>query len=99
MPCFMAELMGIDLKTCSTTMTVGIEGRGIMAHIVTVRAKIENEEFNLRSLISERDTTPFILGRVDFFDQFSITFDNQAEVLRLTRVDRGQTGRDEGVSL
>ena len=55
----------------------GVEGRGIGGYPYKLLVKLGREEFPLRCYFIESNTDP-LLGRLDFWDKFSITFDNRS---------------------
>ncbi len=85
-PRLMAADLGIDLSRCRRLRSLGIEGRAVMVYLSTMRIKLARWEFDLKCLISEKDSTPFILGRMDIFNRFSIFFDNRHKQIVLTKI-------------
>ncbi len=85
-PFSMAEDLGIDVTHCLPDHCSGIEGRPLLVYHTRIGVRIGDQEFFLRCLISESDTTPFLLGRADFFSHFSITFDNLHKKISLTEI-------------
>lgn len=77
LPRYMAEDIGINLNTLPQVRSYGIEGRGIKVYIGNIKIKFAAEKLNIRCLFSEKDTTPFLLGRIDVFANFNIAFDNK----------------------
>ena len=71
----MAEDLGIDLARCPADQCSGIEGRPLRVYHASIDVRIGPLELSLPCLISESDTTPFLLGRAGLFARFSITFD------------------------
>lgn len=76
LPRYMSEDLGISLKTLPQARSYGIEDKGITVFIGKIKAKFATKELTIRSLFSEKDTTPFLLGRMDIFSHFNIHFDN-----------------------
>lgn len=58
------------------TVIGGVEGKGVIAYSYTIIAKLENNTFLLRCYFIESNVVP-LLGRLDFWDKFSVTFDNK----------------------
>lgn len=77
LPRYMAEDTGLNLKTLPQIRSMGIEGKGIIVYVGNIRIKVGTEELTILCLFSEKDTTPFLLGRMDIFLHFSINFDNK----------------------
>lgn len=67
-----------NFRKDSATKTVigGIEGKGVAAFPYTLLAKIGNINFNMRCYFIESNVDS-LLGRLDFWDIFSVSFDNQ----------------------
>jgi len=84
----MADLVGINLGSQPDTLIRGVEAtkRGLRAHKGELNVRFGGEEFSLRCLITESDRTPFLLGRLDFFSRFNITFDNAKEEVILEKI-------------
>jgi len=76
LPRYMAEDIGVNTKTLPQIRSYGIEDRGINVFIGKIKVKFASEELTVRCLFSEKDTTPFLLGRIDIFTHFNIAFDN-----------------------
>jgi len=76
LPRYMSEDLGINLKTLPKARTFGIEDKGITVFIGKLEVKFATKELTVKCLFSEKDTTPFLLGRMDIFTNFSINFDN-----------------------
>lgn len=58
------------------TVIGGIEGKGVFAYPHTITAKLGNKKILLRCYFIESNVDP-LLGRLDFWDKFSIGFDNK----------------------
>lgn len=82
LPKYMAEDTGLKLSGLAQVRTFGIENKGITAHIGNIKIKIADTELKIRCLFSEKDTTPFILGRVGIFSHFNIFIDNRRNKIR-----------------
>lgn len=53
----------------------GIEGRGVAGYPYTLRTKLKQNQFRLRCYLIDSSTEP-LLGRLDFWQLFSIHFNN-----------------------
>ncbi len=60
----------------------GVEGRGVFAYPHSIHAKLENKSFLLRCYFLESNVDP-LLGRLDFWDKFSINFDNKKQITQI----------------
>ena len=78
--------LGVTLAQCPQETFVGIEGRGVRVFRGWLSLKIGPSPVRVRCVFSPREHTPLILGRLDVFRQFSITFDNHRHRIRFTRL-------------
>ena len=85
-PLSMAEDLGIDLARCPADQCSGIEGRPLRVYHASIAVRIGHVELSLPCLISETDTTPFLLGRAGLFARFTITFDTRRKRIVLTEI-------------
>lgn len=85
-PFSMAEDLGIDLAQCPMDHCSGIQGHPLRVYHTRLVVRIGDVELTLRCLISESDTTPFLLGRADLFSRFNITFDNERKKIFLAAI-------------
>ena len=85
LPRHVADLVGVDLKQLSPTRTFGVEGKGIRVWLSRVTIRIGPETLSVRSFFSERDDTPFLLGRMDVFSKFKIELDPKRKKIRFTK--------------
>lgn len=85
-PFSMAEDLGIDVTRCPTDQCSGIEGRPLFVYHAGIGIRIGDVDLPLRCLISESDTTPFLLGRADLFTHFTITFDYHHKTISFTHL-------------
>jgi hypothetical protein len=86
LPHHMADIIGIDLKRCPQSVSYGIEGGGIKIFMGHIQIKISHVELKIRCLFSERETTPYLLGRADLFSVFNIAFDNKRRKIRFSKI-------------
>lgn len=63
----------------------GVEGRGVFAYPHSVHAKLGNKNFLLRCYFIESNVDP-LLGRLDVWDKFSITFDNKEQTTQIVPI-------------
>ena len=88
----MAEALGLDLRgpreTCITPL-----GSGEVVEVkVTIRIAQGHEGYLFtvpsKVLMIDHNGTPPLLGRIGFFDEFEITFNQQKEKIWLKKIDR-----------
>ena len=89
MPAAIAQIeLGVDLAQCTQDTFFGIEGSGLRVFRGWIALKIGPHPVRVRCVFSPREHTPLILGRLDVFQHFSITFDNHRHLIRFTRLAR-----------
>ncbi len=87
LPVNWAELLDIDLTSCSQEHSYGIEGgKGVAVWLGKIRVKICRHELDIRCLFSENPACPYILGRADIFTHFNILFDNKTKEIKLAKI-------------
>ncbi len=60
----------------------GIGGRGIPVIISTIKMRVGRKTINARIACGLTEDVPLILGRMDVFDAFKVTFDQAKRVVR-----------------
>ena len=75
-PLSLAEDIGIDLRQSTKARTYGIEGNGIVGRVGKIQIMIGDKQLQITCMFAERETMPYILGRMDIFSNFNISFDN-----------------------
>lgn len=75
LPKTMAEDLGVDLTTLPRITIEGFAGQKTFAYKGEFVVKIGKEEVAIPVVFSENPQANNILGRIGFFDQFSIKFD------------------------
>ena len=76
----------IKLPRAADVWMKGVSGRLMGAHKHSLDLKIQGEKIQVRCMITKSDRTPFLLGRIDFFDQFDVIFDNKNQKIVLNRL-------------
>ncbi len=84
-PRYMATLIGISLPRQSNAQMTGVSGRATACYKGKLNMRIQGQEFEVRCLFTYSNKTPFLLGRVDFFSIFQVSFDGQNCDIVLTR--------------
>ncbi len=87
LPLHMAELMDIDLKQCPQGISYGIEGQGVRIFMAPIQIKIGPVKLKVRCLFSQREDTPYLLGRADLFSVFKLTFDLSKNKIKLSQIN------------
>lgn len=78
--------LGVNLSRSPQDIFFGIEGSGVRVYRGWLPLKIGNYPIRIRCVFSTHEHCPFILGRMDVFHHFSITFDNRRHVIRFTKL-------------
>ncbi len=87
----MAEILGINFskKEINSAFGIGGEVKSVQTKIkVLIEQKHERYELDLPvKIILDKYEFPFLLGRIGFFDNFIITFDQSKEKVMLKKMD------------
>lgn len=65
----------------------GVEGKGIYAYPSPLTMRLKNNIFTVRSYFIESSIEP-LLGRLDFWNLFSLTFDNHTKKTIIFPIDK-----------
>ena len=88
-PASIAETeLGVSLARASQDTFFGIEGSGLQVYRGWASLKIGPYPLRVRCVFSPHEHSPLILGRMDVFRHFSITFDNRLHRIRFTKLTR-----------
>ena len=86
-PAAVAEAeLGVNLARRPQDVFFGIEGGGVRVYRGWRSLKIGPHPLRARCVFSPHERSPFILGRMDVFRRFTITFDNRRRVIRFTKI-------------
>ena len=89
MPASIAETeLGMSLARVPQETFFGIEGSGLRVYRGWVSLKIGPYPLRVRCVFSPHEHSPLILGRMDVFRHFTLTFDNRRHRIRFTRLTR-----------
>jgi len=80
-PLTFGRLLGLELKKEEIKHLRGIGGVGVPVVIKEVDTRINGTEFPVRVAWALEEDLPPLLGRVDIFDRFTITFDQRKEIV------------------
>ena len=83
MPRSAAEDVGANLDEASSLTMTGIEGSDISALLGRITLKVGQVELTIPCLFSSVENTPYVLGRMGFFQRFAVTFDARKKVIVL----------------
>lgn len=82
----LAQLAGVTLPSRPNTSVSGITSVPMPAYTGELQFRLGGEEFKIRCLFTESNRTPFLLGRIDFFTMFNVTFSGQHCCIELEKV-------------
>lgn len=68
LPHYMANRLNIDLSNAKTSEAEGIGGHRIKTWLTTVDLVFSNTTIKVRASVTNENSTPFLLGRVDLLD-------------------------------
>lgn len=68
LPHFMASRLRIDLKKEKQSVAEGLGGFRVKTWLVKISLIFPNNELAVRASITDENSTPFLLGRVDLLD-------------------------------
>ena len=85
LPRSVAREVGIDLHSCPTSTTQGVEGRGITIYHAALSVRIGPWIEKVRCAFASHDRIPPLLGRLDIFSRFTITFDARCRSIRFKK--------------
>lgn len=74
LPKSLAIEIGIDLKRCPLSQTQGVEGRGTKIYHSKIKIFIGQWNHVIRCAFAGHDHIPPLLGRLDVFSKYNITF-------------------------
>ena len=86
LPESIAEVLGLDLRSCPRESVMGIEGHPVSAHVGSITLLFGEEACPVRCHFLKSERTPYLLGRMDVFSRFNIFFDNRRRKVILTRL-------------
>ena len=79
-----AASLGLELKRGKKEHLGGIAG-GITSYVHSVKCSIAGYPFKCRIAFSEEISMPYqIIGRLDFFESFNVTFDESDQRIYIT---------------
>lgn len=82
----LAETLGIPYNKAKPTKLFGIGDKSVNAYPGTIILKIGNQELNVRAYFSGEDESDFLLGRLDIFDRFDISFLSSKQKIVFTKI-------------
>ena len=85
LPKTMAEDLGVDLTTLPRITIEGFAGQKTFAYKGEFVVRVGKEEVAIPVVFSENPQANNILGRIGFFDQFSIKFDALTQQITIKR--------------
>ena len=86
LPRYLSKIVGVDLSACKIVQSYGLKNEPVKVFVAKITIRIAKLEFPIRCLFTEDDSTSLLLGRMDIFSRFNITFDNKHKKIRLSEI-------------
>lgn len=80
-PNFVATVLGIDLKSCPQEIMYTANNEPMMTFYSKISVSLSGKMFELPCVFTDKDDTPFLLGRVGFIERFNMTLNAQERKL------------------
>lgn len=71
-PRYMSKVVGVDLTSAPQEIMYTANNEPMITYRSKVKVKFAGEEFDLPCVFTDKDDTPFLLGRVGFIDEFEM---------------------------
>lgn len=71
-PRFLSTVVGVDLKTCRQDIMYTANNEPMVIYHSQILVRMSKIEFELPCVFTDKDDTPFLLGRVGIIDKFDI---------------------------
>lgn len=86
LPFSLAHQVGISIKDCIKSKTQGVEGKGTTIYHAEITIKIDHWEDRIRCAFASHDLIPPLLGRLDVFSKYNITFHAKRESIIFQKI-------------
>lgn len=86
-PKYMSEIVGINLENCSQDVMYTANNEPMIAYHSKVEVRLGKEEFELSCVFTDKDDTPFLLGRVGFIDKFEMLLSAKKKRLSFEKIN------------
>ena len=88
LPLFMAEKLGIDLDKCERSQAEGLGGHVVKTWLTKIELIMStNSPIKVRASITNENSTPFLLGRIDCLDVlYSWNFNATRKQIEFTKI-------------
>jgi len=71
-PKSMSRVVGVELSICPQKVMYTANNEPMITFQAKVKVRFAGEEFDLPCVFTDRDDTPFLLGRVGFIEKFEM---------------------------
>ena len=85
LPKYMTEVIGIDLTECPEEVMYGANNQPMLTYHAITKVRFDKKIFHLPCVFTESDNTPFLLGRIGFFEHYTITLDPKHQRIIFTK--------------
>lgn len=72
LPKFMAEVVGIDLNCAKQEIMYTANNESMITYLGKIKVRIDTQEMMIPCVFTDRDDTPFLLGRAGTIELFEI---------------------------
>ena len=72
-PKFMSEVVGFDIKNAKLEIMYTANNEPMVTFAGKMQIRIDNQELTIPCVFTDRDDTPFLLGRAGLIDNFEMT--------------------------
>lgn len=86
LPKYMAEVVGINLEKSPQEVMYTANNEPMTTYHAKVKICFGEEILNLPCVFTDKDDTPFLLGRVGFIDKYTIVLDGKKKKLIFKKV-------------
>lgn len=80
-PKFMSEVVGADLITAKQEVMYTANNEPMITYSGKMRIRLDGEDLNIPCVFTDRDDTPFLLGRAGLIDRFEMLLSARQKAL------------------
>lgn len=80
-PKFMSDVVGVNLVMAKQEVMYTANNEPMVTYAGTMRIRLDKEELHVPCVFTDRDDTPFLLGRAGFIDRFEMLLSAREKAL------------------
>ena len=88
LPLTVADELGADVESAPEIAVRGIGRSAVKGQLAEITLMIGDSQVQVPCIFSHEEGTPFLLGRMGFFQRFNITFDNRRKKIVLEEIEQ-----------